>query len=96
MKVSDITTADLADYVRADGTNDTTVKFLAAALAAAKGYIKGHTSLTDDEMDEYEEISIAVFAIVADMYDVRSTTADTTAENKTVSAILHLHDKNFI
>ena len=43
-----------------------------------------------------EEISIALFAIVADMYDVRSTTADTTAENKTVSAILHLHDKNFI
>ena len=52
MKVSDITTADLADYVRADGTDETTVRFLAAALAAAKGYIKGHTSLTDDEMDE--------------------------------------------
>lgn len=96
MKVSDITTADLSDYVRADGTDETTVKFLAAALAAAKGYIKGHTSLTDDEMDEYEEISIAVFAIVADMYDVRSTTADTTAENRTVKAILNLHDQNFI
>ena len=95
MRVSDITTSDLADYVRADGTDEVTEKFL-AALAAAKGYIKSHTALTDCEMDEYEEISIALFAIVADMYDVRSTTADTTAENKTVSAILHLHDKNFI
>lgn len=47
-------------------------------------------------MDEYEEISIAVFALVADMYDVRSTTAETATENLTVKAILNLHDKNFL
>lgn len=96
MKVSEIQISDLANYVRADEKEPSTAKFLAAAFAAAKGYIKGHTALTDEEMDRYEEISIAVFAIVADMYDVRSTTAETTAENKTVKAILNLHDKNFV
>lgn len=96
MKVSEITTNDLADYVREDGTEPVTNNFLAAALAAAKGYIKNRTSLTDVEMDEYEEISIAVFALVADMYDVRSTTAETATENLTVKAILNLHDKNFL
>ena len=96
MKVSEITINDLADYVRADGTEPATNNFLAAALSAAKGYITNRTSLTDVEMDEYEEISIAVFALVADMYDVRSTTAETATENLTVKAILNLHDKNFL
>ena len=95
MKVSEITINDLADYVRADGTEPATNNFLAAALSAAKGYIKNRTSLTDVEMDEYE-ISIAVFALVADMYDVRSTTTETATENLTVKAILNLHDKNFL
>jgi len=95
VKVSDITVIDLVNYTRADDSEESK-KFLEAAFAAAKGIIKSRTGNSDEELDEHEEFSIAVFAMVADMYDNRSMSAESTAKNLTVEAILNLHDKNFL
>ena len=95
MKVSDITVIDLVNYTRASDTVEDK-KFLEAALVTAKGIIKSRTGNTDKELNEHEEFSIAVFAMVADMYDNRSMSAESVAKNLTVEAILNLHDKNFL
>lgn len=95
MKVSDITTQDLADYTRADNTAEDT-KFFEAAFIAAKNYIMGRTGIGEEELNEHEEFSIAIFCLVADMYDNRSINAEGSEPNRTVEAIINMHDKNFL
>lgn len=95
MKVSEITVNELLEYCRADADAETE-RFLQAALHAAKSYIKSRNGIDDSYMDNYDELSIAVFALVADMYDNRSMTIGSGQENPTVTAILKLHDMNFL
>lgn len=95
MKVSELTVEELKAYCRAEDTPEAEL-LLAAALAAAKGYIKNRNQITDDYMDQHEELTLVVYILVADMYDNRSATVASGMENKTVETILKLHDFNFI
>lgn len=95
MRISEISISDLVDYCRAEDGADTAL-FLYAALGAAKGYIKSRNGIDDAYMDAHEELTIAVLALVADMYDNRSLTIAGGKENPTITAILKMHDKNFI
>ena len=95
MKVSEIKIEDLVNYTRATGSEEDKL-FLKAALDAAKGMITSRTGNTEKELDNHAEFCIAVYAIVADMFDNRSMNAETAVKNLTVEAILNLHDKNFL
>lgn len=93
MKVSDITTKDLKDYVRAyDEIN------LDVFLSAAKSYIKGQTGLTDIEMDQHEDLVPVVYVLVADMYDNRQYASENRTSNINVVAktTLDMYCKNLL
>ena len=96
MKVSDITEKDLADYARVDITDTIEYGFFKAAFIAAKNYIMGRTGISEEELNEHEEFSIAIYCLVADMYDNRSINAEGGEPNRTVEAIINMHDKNFL
>lgn len=69
MKISDLTIADLKAYCRAEDDEDGIFSII---LSACKAYIKGQTALTDEQMDEYEDLTIAAMILASDMYDNRS------------------------
>lgn len=96
MKVSDLTTDIAATFCRID--DDATDKILVERmfLPAAKEYIKNHTGLTDEEMDLYEDIPVAVCALCSHMYDNRSAEVTSEKVNQVVMDIIGKYDKNLI
>lgn len=93
-KVSEITTADLADYLRLD--DDGEITMLANLLAVAKSFIQGYTGLTVEQMDEHEDFVIVVFVLVQDMYDNRTLYVDNANLNRVVETILGMHRVNLL
>ena len=96
MKVSDITPAIVISFSRID--DDATDKDLISTLflPAAKEYIRSHTGLSAEEMDSHEDLSIAVCALCAHMYDNRSVEVSSDKVNKVVADIIGKYDNNLI
>ena len=94
MIVSRLTDKDVLSFLRLDGTEGDVSP--SALLAAATAYVRSYTGLTDREMDEHEDLAIAVLVLCADLYENRLTTVDTANVNRTVSCILGMHCKNLI
>lgn len=91
MKVSEITVNDLAEYLRVDDTNE-----IATMLSSAKAYIKSYAGLTEEQLDEHEDITHAIFVLVADMYDNRVLTVKSSNVNKVVESILNMYSTNLL
>ena len=71
MKVSEITIDDIANHVRADEPEDPIIPVI---QKAAIDYVRNYTGLSDEEMDAYEDLTLAVLIIASDMYDNRGAT----------------------
>ena len=95
-KVSDITTADVSEYLRLiDPSSDDTTT-LGTLLGVAKAYITQYTGKTLEELDDYQDIIIAVLVLVQDMWDNRSLYVEESNVNKVVESILGLHSGNLL
>ena len=90
-KVSEITTADIADYIRLGEVSDAEEKQLQTFLTVAKNYVANYTALQD--LDEYADLVIAVLILCQDMYDNRSLYIDKNNPNKVVQTILDMHTR---
>lgn len=94
MKVSEITPDQVIEYARMDTESmDISPEML---LQSAKAYIRGQTGLGDEEMDRYEDLSIAVLALCSDWYDNRQMTVEKSNANRVVQSILDLHSRNLL
>jgi len=98
MKVSQINIDILKNYIRIDINEDD--ELLTQILNSVKNYIQNYTGLTLEEIDQKEDITIALFALCAEMYDNRQYTVSNgrynVGENKIVSSILNLHSVNLL
>lgn len=95
-KVSDITTADLAEYIRiTDLTQDDTAT-LNNLLNVAKSFIYNYTGRTAEEVDELPDCVIVAFILVQDMWDNRTLYVDKSDLNKVVETILGMHSVNLL
>ena len=96
MKVSELTGAYIATFARVD--DDATDKELIETLflPAAKAHIMGHTGMTAEQMDRYEDIPIAVCALCCQMYDNRSVEVASDKLNPVVADIIGKYDRNLI
>ena len=90
-KVSEITTADIADYIRLGEVSDAEEKQLQTFLTVAKDYVANYTSLED--LDEYADLVVVIFILCQDMYDNRSLYIDKNNPNKVVQTILDMHTR---
>lgn len=96
-KVSDVTIQDIIDFARLDDPTEIEVKELEEMMPSAIDYIKSYTGLTDEQIDENEDLTIAYQIIVVDMFDNRNyQTEKSGSENRTVSTILDLHRVNLL
>ena len=90
-KVSEITTKDIADFIRLGEVSSAEEKQLQTFLTVAKDYVTNYTAL--DDLDEYADLVIAVYVLCQDMYDNRSLYIDKNNPNKVVQTILDMHTR---
>ena len=90
-KVSEITTKDIADFIRLGEVSGAEEIQLQTFLTVAKDYVTNYTALED--LDEYADLVIAVYVLCQDMYDNRSLYIDKNNPNKVVQTILDMHTR---
>lgn len=99
MIVSKITTRDIVLYLKLEPEDLTEEQYneIDGFLTAAKNYVMSHTGLTPDQVDEHEDLSVAVFILCQEFYDNRSAYAPSSqSPSKTLECILSIHCKNFL
>ena len=100
-KVSEITTNDIAKYLRLTEVGQDELNELETYLKIAKNYIENYTGIpqeSEDEeaetLDSYSDFVIVVFVLCQDMYDNRVMYVDGKNINNTVKTILDMHTRN--
>ncbi len=95
-RISEITTEDLVDYLRLPDVDSAQLQLLTTTKAAAINYIIGVTNLKLEELDNYPDMTIALYALVQDMYDNRAIYVDKANISDTVSTILNMYRTNLL
>lgn len=102
MKVSEITTQLVAEYLRLDWANMSAAEKLEldAIIEAAKTYATSFTGQTLEALDDFPDVVIAIYVLCQDMYDNRSMYAEagTTSHsvNRVIDTILGMHSINLL
>ncbi len=98
MKISEITTQDISDYLRLDDTTEIEITEIERMKASAISFMKAYTGLSEEELNEHEDLSQALFVIVADMFDNRNLYIEGKASNinKSVECMLAMHSTNLL
>lgn len=94
MKISQVTITDLKEYANVCHSLDDNL--FHNILLAVKAYIKSYTGLTIEEMDNKEDLTIALMILCNEMYDNRAYTVENDKANKVVNSILDMHSINLL
>lgn len=94
MIISEITITEIKNYLHVYHTEDDTI--LEAILVASKAFVRNYTGLSPETLDTYEDLSIAVFILAAELYDNRVYTVDNSNVNPAIQAILNMHSVNLL
>ena len=70
MKLSEIDVPFIKEYLRQDGDEDD--KLIGAILEAAKDYIVKYTGQSLEQLEDGEDLTIAVLVLCAEFYDNRT------------------------
>ena len=70
MKLSEIDVPFVKEYLRQDGDEDD--RLIGAILEGAKDYIVKYTGQSIDQLEEGEDLTIAVLVLVTEFYDNRT------------------------
>lgn len=96
MKVSELTLEDITIHCGISECDESEKRLLNACKQAAIAYVKGHTGLSAEDIDSYEDITIAVECLINEMYNQREMTVTKSTLNPTITAILGMHSRNFV
>lgn len=92
MKVSEITVMEIREYLRLEEEEP----LLDTLKASAKGFIRAYTGLTEEQMDEHEDLAIALLVLCADMYDNRQMAVQNDKVNPVIERVLAAHSVNLL
>lgn len=95
-KVSEVTSTDLAEYLRVGEVTPSEEGFLKTIIGAATAYMCKYTGLTMEQLDESRDLVIALFVLSQDMYDNRALYVDSANVNLAVQSILDMHSVNLL
>jgi len=95
MKISELTADEVLGFIKVE-KDEQSDKDMAVIMPAAKSYISRYTKLSEEELDECEDITIAYIALCQHMYDNRTFALDSKEINRVVESILGLHDHNLV
>lgn len=94
MKITEITIADIKNYLHVSHDEDDTL--ISAILVAAKAFVSGFTGLSAEKQDTLEDLSMAIFILASELYDNRSYTVENVNVNPVIKAILNIHSVNLL
>lgn len=95
-KISEVTTQDLANYLRITELDNSQEALLTTMQAAAVNFIIGVTGLVKEALDDYPDLTIVLYALVQDMYDNRTYYVDKANISDTVNTILNMYRTNLL
>lgn len=100
MRMSEITLREAAQFCRLD-TEDLSPherQEFETIIKAAKEFVKSYIGLSETEIDEHEDITLAALVIIGDMYDNRARYVQNSYSqpNKTVECILGMYCQNLL
>ena len=93
---SQISVDDIIEYLHITEITEQQRSLLSTMLSAAKNYVLHYTGRAQETADDIPEFTIAVYAIVSDMYDKRSYQVDEKSSNKIVDSILDSRSVNLL
>lgn len=94
MKLSDLTAADVCEYLRIDAEEQDVL--LHDIMDAAKSYILSYTGLTEEQADGHDDLVMAFLLLCQDMYDHRSAGQEDKSVNRTLDTILGMHTRSLV
>jgi len=92
MKYSEITIAEVNEYLRVSD-EDNLINIL---LTASKSFVKGYTGLSVDQLDLNEDIPVVILCLCAEMYDNRQFTVSKKDVNPVIKTILDMYSINLL
>ena len=95
-KVSEITAADVASYIRLTEYTEQDQNTLNNLIGIAKAYIEQYTGRTEEQLDDFQDFVIVVLILCQDMWDNRTLYVDSSNLNTVVESILGLHSVNLL
>ena len=95
-KVSNVTSADLAEFLRVGEVTPSEDGFLKTILGAATAYMCKYTGLTTAQLDGSQDLVPALLVLCQDMYDNRAMYVDSANVNQMVQSILDMHSVNLL
>ena len=95
-KISDITAADIAEYLRIAEPTQDDLKYITMTISVAIDYILNYTGIERENLDNYSDLIIVVFVLCQDMYDTRALSVDNSNVNKVVETVLNMHQRNLL
>ena len=98
MKVNEITVEKIAEYLKLDleELDEAQTDELSIFLNAAIDFLQSYTGLDLDEISKHKDFTIAVFVLVADMFENRQFHVDERNLNRVVETILDMHSTNLL
>lgn len=93
MKISLLTNEIIIKYCNA---YEEDIDLLTLFKDSAISYIKGQTGLDNIQLDDYEDMTLAVLTLISDMYDNRSIQVDKSNINQIIDSILFMHSTNLL
>lgn len=93
-KVSDITTTDIAEYIRLVDYTEDDENTLSNLLEIAKTFIKNYTGQTN--LDQFQDFVIVTLILCQDMWDNRTLYVEKSELSYPVETILGMHSINLL
>lgn len=102
MKVSEIKTENIANYLKITEVDESLEEDLSTFLEIAINYIENYTGIPrkkkdveqSENLDDYNDLIIVIYILCQDMYDNRAMYIDRNYKNDTVKTILDMHTRN--
>lgn len=96
-RVSEVTVAELLEFCRIDDPSTDDSDHIQRAMALCRAFIRSYTGLTDEEIDEHEDLVWAYMVLVRDNYDNRSLQENAAVKtNRTVGIILDQYNDHLL
>lgn len=95
-KLSELTAADIAEYLRLSDVTSDDMNSLTTYLTIAKSYIVQYTGYTLAELDAFSDVVQVALILCQDMYDNRSLYIEKSNLNYVVESTLDSHRINLL
>lgn len=98
MKVSEITTKQVCDYLRLDEPSEIETTEVEMFMASARESLRSMSGLTDEEIDELADMVHPFFLLVSEQYDNRNGHIESkqTTKNPSILETIRRHAVNYV